>query len=160
MHRVTQFVSHITASVRPEEAELAHRLLPPPAWELFEAMPVADRRHGLDVVARLLDAGRDDPDLLVAALLHDAGKGHGLRLWHRVAGVLMEAVAPPWLQALAARHPDSRNPWYLYVHHAELSAAAAERAGASHRSASFIRGNADSADAPLARALQAADEAS
>ena len=61
---------------------------------LFDAMPVADRRHGLDVAERLLRRGHDDPDLLGAALLHDAAKGHRMRLWHRVAGVLLEALAP------------------------------------------------------------------
>jgi hypothetical protein len=61
-------------------------------------MPVADRRHALDVVDRLLHAGHEDPDLLAAALLHDAAKGHRMRLWHRVAGVLMEAAAPPAMQ--------------------------------------------------------------
>ena len=31
-------------------------------------------------------AGHHDPELLVAALLHDAAKGERMRLWHRVAG--------------------------------------------------------------------------
>jgi hypothetical protein len=160
MHRVTQFVTHLRAHVGPDEADLARRLLPASAWELFDAMPVADRRHGLDVVARLVDAGRDDPDLLVAALLHDAGKGHALRLPHRVAGVVLEALAPRRLAAMAERQPTPANPWYVYLHHAELSAAAAESAGASRRSVAFIRGQAAEADASLARALHEADEAS
>ena len=160
MHRVTQLVTHLTAHVGPEEVDLARRLLPASAWELFAAMPVADRRHGLDVVARLVGAGRDDRDLLVAALLHDAGKGSSLRLWHRVAGVLLEAFAPRRLAAMAGRQPTAANPWYVHLHHAELSAAAAEAAGASHRSVAFIRGQAAEADASLARALHEADEAS
>jgi hypothetical protein len=160
MHRVTQFVSHITARVRPEEAALARRLLPGSTWDLFQVMPVADQRHGLDVVTRLLEAGRDDPDVLVAALLHDAGKGGALRLWHRVGGVLLQAFMPRRLAAIAARDASVANPWYVFLHHAELSAVAAEAAGASHRSVAFIRGQAAEPDAPLARALAEADEAS
>ena len=38
-------------------------------------MHVADRRHGLDVVATLRGDGVTEHDVLVAGLLHDAGKG-------------------------------------------------------------------------------------
>ncbi|MDP9250957.1 MAG: hypothetical protein M3O78_06280, partial [Chloroflexota bacterium] len=75
MHRVEQFFGHLTARVAPDELEEARRILPAAAWPLFAAMPIADRRHALDVTQRLIVAGRDDPDLLCAALLHDAAKG-------------------------------------------------------------------------------------
>ncbi|MGH2402789.1 MAG: hypothetical protein ACRDE6_08740, partial [Candidatus Limnocylindria bacterium] len=101
MHRVGQFVAHVRARVEPEEAALARRILPPTAIGLFESMPVADRRHGLDVAEKLLRAGHGEPDLLAAALLHDAAKGRRLRLWHRVTGVLLEALAPSVLRRLA-----------------------------------------------------------
>jgi hypothetical protein len=123
-------------------------------------MPVADRRHGLDVAARLLAVGWDDRELLAAALLHDAAKGSRMRLWHRVGGVLLEAMAPRLLERLAVADPTSwRHPWYLYLHHAELSARAAIAAGCSERTAAFIRGRASDGDAPAAAALHAADEA-
>jgi hypothetical protein len=124
-------------------------------------MPVADRRHALDVVDRLLHAGHEDPDLLAAALLHDAAKGHRMRLWHRVAGVLMEAAAPRLLARLASPDPRSRrHPFHLYLHHASLSAEAAAGAGCSPRTIALIRGTADGPDTSLAAALAAADEAS
>ena len=162
MHRVRQFAAHVTARVTSEEAGNARRILPPAAFDLFAAMPVADRRHALDVVAHLVASGRDDPELLCAALLHDAAKGHRLRLWHRVAGVLLDAVAPSALERLA--RDDSRSwryPFHLYLHHAALSAGAARAAGCSARTAAFIRNEAAlPADAPLLAALHAADEAS
>jgi hypothetical protein len=136
-------------------------MLPGAAWPLFAAMPVADRRHGLDVARRLLATGHDDPDLLAAALLHDAGKGGRLRLWHRVSGVLLEAFAPRILARLASPEPGSwRHPFQLYLHHAGLSADAARAAGCSERTAAFIRGSASPADGALAAALHLADEAS
>jgi hypothetical protein len=122
-------------------------------------MPTADRRHALDVTARLIAAGQHDPDLLAAALLHDAAKGSRTRLWHRVAGVLVEAVAPRALARLAS--PDERSwryPFLLYLHHATLSADAALSAGCSRRTASFIRGSSGPDDAALAAALRRADE--
>ena len=161
VHRVEQFFGHVRASVTPAEMTAAHATLPEAAWPLFGAMPVADQRHALDVMARLTASGVDDPDLLVAALLHDAAKGHRMRLWHRVAGVLLEAVAPAQLARLASPDPRSwRYPFHLYLHHPELSAEAAAAAGCSARAAGFIRGVADGADAALLAALALADEAS
>ena len=161
MHRVSQFVAHVRARVEPEETAFARRILADPPARLFEAMPVADRRHALDVAERLLARGHDDSDLLTAALLHDAAKGHRMRLWHRVGGVLLAAAAPALLRRLADPDPASwRHPFHLFLHHAPLSAELAERAGASSRAVAFIRGTPDLADAHLSRALTEADDAS
>jgi hypothetical protein len=162
VHRVRQFAAHVTARVGPRETATARGILPPAAFELFSAMPVADRRHALDVVRRLVAAGRDDRELLAAALLHDVAKGHRLRLWHRVAGVLLEAVAPSLLARVASDDPRSwRYPFHLYLEHAALSANVALGAGCSERTAAFIRGEASRpSDAPLLAALVAADRAS
>lgn len=158
-HRVAQFIGHLTARVDPGEIERARPLLPDTAWALFAGMPTADRRHALDVAARLAAAGQRDPDLLAAALLHDAAKGHRMRLWHRVAGVLIERVAPRALARLAS--PDQRSwryPFHLYLHHAALSADAAIAAGCSSRVAALIIGSTERGDASLAAALRRADE--
>jgi hypothetical protein len=161
VHRVEQFLGHVRARVTPDEAAAARELLPDAAWTLFAAMPVADRRHALDVMARLRAAGIEDRDVHVAALLHDAGKGHRLRLWHRVAGVLLEAVWPTQLERIASPDPRSwRYAFHLYLHHADLSADSAAAAGCSARSVAFIRGHPRQADASLAAAFAAADEAS
>lgn len=159
MHRVLQFIGHLMARVDPGEIEVARRLLPDSAWPLFTEMPTADRRHALDVVASLAAAGERDPDLLAAALLHDAAKGHRMRLWHRVAGVLLQTLIPRALARLASPDEGSwRYPFHLYLHHAALSADAALAAGCSPRAAAFIRGSAEPADTALAAALHRADE--
>jgi hypothetical protein len=161
VHRVGQFIGHLTARVDPAEEARARGWLPDAAWPLFSAMPTADRRHALDVVARLQAAGHADRDLLAAAMLHDAAKGSRLRLWHRVAGVALQAIVPRALARLAL--PDERSwrfPFHLFVHHAALSGDAALRAGCSARTAAFIRGAATPADVRLATALRRADEAS
>jgi hypothetical protein len=113
------------------------------------------------VVARLTTAEVDDADVLTAALLHDAAKGRRMRLWHRVAGVLLEALAPSLLRRLASSDRRSwRYPFHLYLHHADLSADAADAAGCSPRAVAFIRGTPNADDASLAAAFAAADEAS
>jgi hypothetical protein len=161
VHRVGQFVAHVRARVDPQEEAMVQGLLPTAAAALFASLPVADRRHGLDVAERLVATGVDDPDVLAAALLHDAGKGRRVRLWHRVAGVLLEAVAPRSLDRLASPNPGSwRFPFHLYVHHAAISAELATAAGCTPRVAAFIIGVVDDDDAHLARVLKAADDAS
>ncbi|HEX5039787.1 MAG TPA: hypothetical protein VFW95_06620 [Candidatus Limnocylindria bacterium] len=140
---------------------MVQRLLPTAAAALFASMPVADRRHGLDVAERLVATGIDDPDVLAAALLHDAGKGRRVRLWHRVAGVLLDAFAPGLLERWASPDPRSlRFPFHLYLHHARISADLATAAGCTPRVGAFIIDNVSDDDAHLARALKTADDAS
>ena len=160
MHRVGQLVAYVRARVEPEEEALVHRILPERGVALFESMPVADRRHGLDVAERLLRGGQDDGDLLAAALLHDAAKGHRMRLWHRVAGVLLGALAPQVLRRIASPDAGSwRHPFHLYLHHQPMSAALSTEAGCPPRVAGFIRGEVSEVDAQLLRALTRADDA-
>jgi hypothetical protein len=158
--KARQFGRHLVARVRPEErAELAGWLAPA-QLALFDGMPVADRRHGLDVVARLRDAGAgDDRDLLRAALFHDAGKGRRVRLWHRVAWSLGE-WSGPWIHAAASRLPGGRAAMATLRDHAERSAELALAVGCGSRAAALIRGAAAPADAHAAALLLAADEAS
>lgn len=161
MHRVRQFFTHLGARVEADEEASAREILPARAWRLFAEMPVADRRHALDVVARLRAHGHEAPDVLVAALLHDAAKGRRLLLWHRVAGVLLERFAPRLLGRLASEDPRSwRHPFWLHLHHDRLSADLAASAGCTV-AAALIRGEAHGEpQLRLLRALKAADDAS
>ena len=157
-----QFAAHVRARVDPDEEALARSVLGDAAWSLFVAMPVADRRHALDVAVRLVGAGHREPELIAAALLHDAAKGHRMRLWHRVAGVLLEALAPGLLRRLASDDPGSwRHPFWLYLHHSTRSAELAERAGCTPVTARLIRAAPDGVrEVRLVEALKAADDAS
>lgn len=161
MHRVRQFATHLRARVDVEEEEAARAILPERAWPLFAEMPVADRRHALDVVGRLRADGHDARDVLIAALLHDAAKGRRMGLWHRVAGVLLERLAPRALRRLASPDPRSwRHPFWLHLHHDRLSADLAAGAGCTV-AAALIRGEAHGEpQLRLLRALKAADDAS
>lgn len=109
-------------------------LLTPVQMALFQGMPQCDQRHSLNVVRTLRAAGADHPDLLIAALLHDAAKSAGpLRLWHRVAIVLLKALVPRWLDWLA-RPADPghwRFPFYMHRIHPQAGARWAEEAGCS-----------------------------
>jgi hypothetical protein len=141
-----------------ERAALAEWLTPA-QLALFDAMPVADRRHGLDVVVALRAAGVNDRDLHLAGLFHDAGKGRSIRLWHRVAWSLGE-VFGPWVHRLAARIPGGSDAMARLRDHAARSGELAAAVGCPPRSVALILGEAAPGDLASLAALVAADEAS
>ena len=70
-------------------------------------------------------------------------------------------IAPGALARLASPDPARRgHAWWVFLHHAQLSADAARSAGLGERVAAFIAGLAPAGDERLAMALHAADEAS
>ena len=155
--RVRQFRSHVGARVAPSERHELATWLTEPQLALFDAMHVADRRHGLDVVGTLRSDGVGEPDVLVAGLLHDAGKGatgvgprvayslgqrYGRGVW-RVAGIL-----PGWHDALRRLET-----------HAETSAELAAAAGCSPRTVALIRDQDAPRDAEFGELLRLADDA-
>ena len=123
---------------------------------LFDSMHVADRRHGLDVVDALRRAGVTDRDVLVAGLLHDAGKGD-TGVLPRVAFSLGQAWGS-WVWQFASAVPGWRAPLRRLRDHAELSAALAAGAGCSPRTVSLIRYQDDPRDPEFGALLKLADE--
>lgn len=143
-YRVRQFVASLWPRISAEEEAELRRWLPRPAVELFQQMARRDQRHSLNVLHRLQAAAPDQPDLLAAALLHDAAKtaqpGRPMRLYHRVLVVLLNAVRPGALQQIARDDPASwRYPFYVHLHHPELGARLAEQAGCSALTVELIR---------------------
>ena len=120
-------------------------------------MQPADQRHGLAVVATLLDAGHSDRDLLLAGLLHDAGKGR-TGVWPRVAWSLGERYGA-WVWRTAEVAPTMRAPLERLRHHAENSARLAAAVGCSDRTVELIRNQAAPLDAEYGAALLSADDA-
>lgn len=92
LYRVRQFWRGLRATVTPADQQRVARALPPAASPLFTQMPVDAQRHSLNVLDSLGDAGKQ-PDLAVAALLHDCGKV-ALGLWLRGPLVLLEMFLP------------------------------------------------------------------
>jgi hypothetical protein len=131
--------------------------LTPAQLELFDRMHVADRRHGLDVVATLRADGADDAELLIAGLLHDGGKGD-TGVMPRVAYSLGQAYGT-WIWRVAGVVPGFAAPMARLRDHAELSAVLAAGAGCSSRTVDLIRHQDAPVDLPAGRLLQLADEA-
>ena len=136
--RARQFRAHLRARVTPEERAALVAWTTPAQLALFDSMHVADRRHGLDVVASLRAEGVDEPDVLVAGLLHDAGKGD-TGVWPRVAYTLGQPLRGvdlagrghlPGVRLGAGAASDARR---------DRSAVLAAAAGCSPRTVGLIR---------------------
>lgn len=155
--KLRQARHHVRASVAPRERDAAAAWLSPPQLALFDAMHVADRRHGLDVVASLRAGGDTDPELLVAGLLHDAGKGE-IGFAPRVVYSLTTAYGA-WIARALGWWPGMTDSIARLRRHAETSARLAEAAGCSTRAVELIRWQDEPHDPVAGERLRLADDA-
>lgn len=155
--RIRQFRAHLRANVTPAERAALASWITPAQSGLFDLMHVADRRHGLDVVACLRAEGVGEPDVLVAGLLHDAGKGE-TGIWPRVAYTLGSRHGA-WIWRVADLIPGFRPAMERLRTHAETSAVLAADAGCSARTVELIRTQAAPTDAEYGELFRLADEA-
>jgi hypothetical protein len=154
--KLRQTLRYFTGSISPRERDELAGWLTPAQRELFDSMHPFDQRHGLDVVRSLRAAEQHDPELLLAGLFHDGGKGRATRFHHRVAWSLGEHYGP-WVWAVAGLVPGMRPGLERMRTHAERSAQLALTAGCSALTAEVLRGRA--VPASLNEALRLADEA-
>jgi hypothetical protein len=145
VYRVKQFFGALAARIDKDDERVLDRLLTPPQRSLFRRMAPNDQRHSIEVLHSLHQAGSQDPDLLVAALLHDAGKAAGrIWLWQRTLIVLLERWAPNVLDWLARGACYTSAPWWrrgfvINRIHPELGACWAAEAGCSPTAVALIR---------------------
>jgi hypothetical protein len=156
--KVRQARSHVRARVAPAERAGLEAWLTPAQLAIFDSMTVADRRHGLDVVAAMRAAGVLAPEALLAGLIHDAGKGR-TGIVPRVVHSLGEAYGS-WIPAAASRLPGMAAPLRRLARHPEVSAEMAARAGCSARTVELIRWQETPRDPEFGESLRLADEAS
>jgi hypothetical protein len=155
--KVRQFRAHRRAQVEATERAALVGWLTPAQLALFDSMHVADRRHGLDVVVTLRAEGQLDEELLLAGLLHDAGKGD-TGLWPRVAYSLGQEYGS-WIWRVAGVLPGFGNALSRLREHAEASARLAAAADCSARTVALIRYQDAPRDGDAGERLRLADEA-
>lgn len=112
----------------------------------------ADERHARRTAEALRRMGADE-DLVAAGLLHDIAKPPGTRIWHRVAAVLLEGLAP----RVRARLSEGDGTFARYLDHARRGAAEARRRGASERVVRLIARHHERPASDDERMLHAAD---
>ncbi len=167
-YRGRQFFRGLRPSLAPTEIALARSMLTPAEFSLFLHAEARDRRHSMDLLLLLSregEASGDPPEeaLLIAALLHDVGKGR-MAVWHRVAFVLLNAVSPRLSIALeTSEGPEWRRSLWRLRHHARLGAELLEAAGSDPRVVEIVRAHTASptqyhgSDPEVARFIRADD---
>ena len=155
--KVRQLLAHVRARVSAAERSALRDWVSEAQVNVFDAMTVADQRHGLDVVASLRRDGIANPEVLVAGLLHDAGKG-ATGVLPRIVHSLGQAFGPRLVTGMA-RLPGLAAPLTRLGEHPERSAAMAAAAGCSERTIELIRWQDSPRDPEYGERLRLADEA-
>jgi hypothetical protein len=162
---VRQFFGGLLARVSADDRREADAVLNPQAREWFHALPRDLQWHGLQVMRDLKRAGVDRPDVLAAALLHDAGKAEGLNgPLVRTFSVLALRFAPDW--SASRKESDFRSArgidrvLAIAYRHPEIAAEKAAACGCEPVTVDLIRHHQEydrGKDDPLLRLFQQVD---
>lgn len=148
IHRLRQGMRAIVAFSHPVDDGAVAEVLTPSLMTLFKRMRRVEQLHSLRVMQTLIAQGHTDPDLLVAALLHDCGKSrYRFTLPERVAIVLARRFAPAAYARWSMGEPDGwRRMFVIAARHPQWSAEDMQSAGASTRAAWLARRHQDSVE--------------
>jgi hypothetical protein len=140
LYRSRQFWQALKPIPALEDLKIARAMLAPARWALFKRLPPGEQAHSLRVLRALLERGESDPDLLVAALLHDAGKLRApLRLWERIFIVVGKALFPERAARWGLGPPRGwRRAFVVAAQHPAWGAQLAAQAGASPLAVALI----------------------
>lgn len=147
VYRLRQFWRTITAKTDPLELEQALALLTPAQAELFSSLQPGEQDHALVMVHKLVDQGESQPDLLVAALLHDVGKlRYKLNPLERAMVVLVRRLSSDTARRWGSLPPGGweslphwRKPFVVAEQHEVWGAELAHKAGVSPMAENLIR---------------------
>jgi hypothetical protein len=128
---------------QPSKGDLqdVRAVLNPGEMGLFERMQPSEQAHSITVMRRLQAQNAVEPDLLVAALLHDIGKClYPLSVWERVLIVLVGAVSSSLLERWGSGEPRGwRRSFVVARQHPRWGADMAAGQGASPLAVELIR---------------------
>lgn len=142
LYRARQFFMALRATAPTSEGlEKARSVLTEEQMAVFERLQPSEQAHSLAVLRTLLEQGEDNPDLLVAALLHDVGKlCHPLRLWERVIIVISKTVFPRRAKQWGEGPPRGvKRPFVVAEQHPIWGAELVSEMGASPLAVALVR---------------------
>lgn len=146
-YRVHQFWHTLFIKTDPEDYHQVQQRLTSAQYELFDKLQPAEKSHALVMYHKLLQQGETQPDLLIAALLHDVGKQrYRLNPMERAMIVLAKAFIPGQVEHWGNPPGDDweglpswRKAFILSEQHASWGAEMANLAGVSSLTESLIR---------------------
>jgi putative nucleotidyltransferase with HDIG domain len=157
--RIRQFAT-AGASPGDDDYALGREWLTEPLRALFEGQHPRDIVHSANTARWLLKRGHREPDLIVAALLHDVGKGHQRRLDRTAYVLACKARVVSWLGAAGSRI-ELRRAVARTLSHSQTGAETIARAGAPARVVDLtLRHHGPAGEDPMLALLQQADAAS
>ncbi len=148
--RIRQFLRALFARMEPADHEIVDKYLSQTEKRLFYKMDPAVQKHCVNVAATVLDSIDTGPGLnrgllVKAALLHDIGKSRGsFTIMDRVWYVLVKKISPR-LAVKLAKTGDEKcraklgRAFYIHLHHEEIGASLAEKAGLSKELVYLLR---------------------
>ncbi len=166
-YRVGQFWRLWTIKELPADARAeVTAVLTPSQWQLYSRFSPGDQWHSYQAWRTLQQAGHSQPDLQVAALLHDVGKTQvQLTLWERTLIVLTEKLLPQKLAVWGQGDAQGwKRPFVVKAQHPAWGAEMAAAAGCTPLTVSLIRrhqdkmGDSVTSEDQLLRLLQWADD--
>jgi hypothetical protein len=147
LYRTRQFWHILRLAPSERDLDGVQSVLSPAQFEFI--FPPSTRRTVSQYkgIQKLAGAGESNPDLLVAALLHDVGKiRYPLKLWERVWIVIGQALFPGLSKNWAKRDLDGPHPalflarpFVVAEQHPAWGACLARQAGATHTTIALIR---------------------
>jgi len=142
-YRARQFWN---AVLKPDVHIKSEAILPylsPSQLILFRQMQPSEQAHAYHVFNHLVDAGKRDPDLLAAALLHDVGKILSpLSIFDRIMIVVGRHLFPKAAKRWGEAAPHGlQRPFVVAACHAQWGADLVEQAGASSLTIELVRGH-------------------
>jgi putative nucleotidyltransferase with HDIG domain len=156
-YRTRQFLRALQERPDRSSRRLVDDYLNASARSLFGGLSPRDQQHSARTAALILQAGDNDPELIVAALLHDIGKGQQ-RLWQRILYVLLAALSPRLLARFARPGAGWRGALDRAARHPALGAELTRAAGYSDRVAQLVAAHHRQTASGDLLALQRADE--
>ncbi|MCC5465174.1 HDIG domain-containing metalloprotein [Pelosinus baikalensis] len=142
LYRIKQVFAALTASITPKDREFIEQHLSSKAQNLFWAMNVPDQRHVLNVAYTALHLADNHSNvnsklLVKCALLHDVGKVKGdVSTVDKIITVIGDYFFPNQLrkwgkQGRGSKVANLRHAFYIYFHHAAISAGMLREIGES-----------------------------
>lgn len=145
--RMGQGLRALTAFSRPIDYAVVESILTPELTTLFKRMRRSEQEHSIRVMRTLRSQGHTQPDLLVAALLHDVGKSRcPYTLFDRVLIVLVGRLITwnlIWYWGKKGNPRGWRRPFVVAVQHPIWSAEDMAQAGATPLAVTLARHHQD-----------------